>query len=87
MLLITGKGINWKSLDEFHKYSKVNEYMKNIDENKDSSCVMYLDKNNLYEKTVLSKSLLNGMKYSNIIKMKLVKMGLFWKMTWIILNG
>ena len=36
--------------------------MNNFDESGDSSFIMYIEKNNLHEKAMLSKLLLNGLK-------------------------
>ena len=49
MLLMVEKGIRGGICHAIHRYRKVNnKYMKNYDENNDSSFLEYLDANNLY---------------------------------------
>ena len=49
MLLIVEKGIRGGICHAIHKYAKVNnKYMKNYNNNKQSSYIQYLDENNLY---------------------------------------
>ena len=49
MLLMVEKGIRGGICHAIHRYQKVNnKYMKNYDENNDSSFLEYLDANNLY---------------------------------------
>ena len=49
MLLIVEQGIRGEICDSIHRYEKTNnKYLKNYDENIESSCPMYLDANNLY---------------------------------------
>ena len=47
--LIVEKGIRGGICHAIHRYARVNnKYMKNYDKNKESSCIQYLDANNLY---------------------------------------
>ena len=49
MLLMVDKGIRGGICHAIHKYCKSNnKYMKNYDENEESSFLEYLDANNLY---------------------------------------
>ena len=49
MLLVVGKGIRGRICHTIYEYAKVsNKYMKYYDKNKESSCLNYLDVNNLY---------------------------------------
>ena len=50
MLLMVEKGISGGIVRTIHKYAKANDkYMKNYSKNKESSHLMYLDPNSLYE--------------------------------------
>ena len=50
MLLMVEKGIRGGICHSIHSYTKANnKYMKNHDKNIESSYLMYLDANNLYE--------------------------------------
>ena len=58
MLLMVEKGIRGGICHSIHRYAKANnKYMKNYDKNIESSYLMYLDANNLYE-WVMSQKLL-----------------------------
>ena len=49
MLLMVEEGIRGGICHSIHRYAKANnKYMKNYDENKESSYIQYLDANNLY---------------------------------------
>ena len=49
MLLMAEKGTRGRICHAIHRYAKANhKYMKNYDKNIESSCLMYLDANNLY---------------------------------------
>ena len=49
MLLLVEEGIKGGICHEIHRYSKANnKYMKNYDENEESSYIQYLDANSLY---------------------------------------
>ena len=49
MLLMVEKGIKGGIYHAIYRYAKAdNKYMKNYDENKESSYIQYLDANNLY---------------------------------------
>ena len=49
MLLMVEEGIRGAICHSIHRYTKANnKYMKNYDENKESSYIQYLDANNLY---------------------------------------
>ena len=49
MLLMVEKGIRGGICHSIHRYAKVNnKYMKNYNNNEESSYIQYLDANNLY---------------------------------------
>ena len=49
MLLMVEEGIRGGMCHAIHRYAKANnKYMKDYDKNKESPCIQYLDKNNLY---------------------------------------
>ena len=61
MLLIVEKGIRGGICHAIHKYAKVNnKYMKNYNNNKQSSYIQYLDENNLYGLEISQKNTLHG---------------------------
>ena len=58
MLLMVEEGIRGGICHTIHRYAKANsKYMKNYDKNIESSYLMYLDANNLYE-WIMSQKLL-----------------------------
>ena len=64
MLLMVEKGIRGGMCQAIHRYAKANnKYMNNYDKNIESSYLMYLDANNLYEWLMSQKLLVNGFKW------------------------
>ena len=64
MLLIIEKGIRGRICQATYRYAKANnKYMKNYDENNESSYIEYLDANNLYQRTMSQKLLVNRFKW------------------------
>ena len=64
MLLMAEKGIKGGKCDAIHRYAEANsKYMKNYDENIESSYLMYLDANNLYGWALSQKLSVNGFKW------------------------
>ena len=62
MLLMVKKGGG--IIRAIHKYAKANnKYMKNYDKNTESSCLKYLDSNNLYGYGMSQKLPVNGFKW------------------------
>ena len=62
MLLMVKKGGG--IIRAIHKYAKANnKYMKNYDKNIESSCLKYLDSNNLYGYGMSQKLPVNGFKW------------------------
>ena len=63
MLLMFQKGTRGGICHSTHRHTKTNnKYMKNYDKNKESSYLMYLDANNLYEWTMSQKLSAGGFK-------------------------
>ena len=63
MLLMVGEGIRGGICHAIYRYAKANnKYMKNYDENEESSYIQYLDANNLYEWPMTQKLPVNGFK-------------------------
>ena len=61
MLLMREEGIKGGICHAVHPYAKANnKYMKNYDENKESSYIQYLDANNLYGPAMSEKLPING---------------------------
>ena len=68
MLLMIEEGIRGGICHAVHRYAKANnEYMKDYDESKESSCIQYLDANNLYGAAMSEKLPINGFKWVNDI--------------------
>ena len=64
MLLMVEKGIRGATCHSIHTYAKANsKYMKNYDENIESSYLMYLDANNFYGWEMSQKLPINGFKW------------------------
>ena len=66
MLLMVEEGIRGGICHSIHRYANANnKYMKNYDKNKESSCIQYLDANNLYGWAMSQKLPVNGFKWIN----------------------
>ena len=64
MLLMVEEGIRGGICHSIHRYAKANnKYMKNYNNNEDSSYIQYLDANNLYGWAMSKKLLVNGFKW------------------------
>ena len=64
MLLMVEKGTRGGICQAIHRYSKANnKYMKNCNKDIISSCLMYLDANNLYGWAMSPKLPINGFKW------------------------
>ena len=62
------KGIRDGICHAIHRYTKANnKYMKNYDKNKESSCIQYLDANNLYGWAISRKLPVDGFKWKRNI--------------------
>ena len=60
------EGIRGGICHSIHRYARANtKYMKNYNENKESSYIQYLDANNLYGWAVSKKLPVNGFKWVN----------------------
>ena len=58
------KGIRGGICHSIHRYAKANnKYMKNYNNNEESSCIQYLDANNLYGWALSKKLPVNGFKW------------------------
>ena len=74
MLLMIEKGIRGGKFHTIHRYAKANnKYMKNYDKNKESSYIIYVDKNNLYGWAMSQNLPVNGFKWVKNIKKSLLK--------------
>ena len=68
MLLMVEKRTRGRICHAIHRYAKANnKYMKNYDKNIESSCLMYLDANNLYEWTMSQKLPVDGFKWIKML--------------------
>ena len=66
MLLMIEDGIRGGMCQSVHRHAKANnKYMKNYNKNIESSYLMYLDANNLYEWTMSIKLPINGFEWEN----------------------
>ena len=64
MLLMVEEGIRGGICHSIHRYAKANnKYMKNYNNNEESSYIQYLDANTLYGWTMSKKLLVNGFKW------------------------
>ena len=60
------EGIRGGICHSIHRHARANnKYMKNYDENKESSYIQYLDANNLYGWAMSQKLPVNGFKWVN----------------------
>ena len=75
MLLMVEEGIRGGICHSVHIHARANnKYMKNYDENKESSYIQYLDANNLYGWAMSQKLPVNGFKWvNNEINEKFIK--------------
>ena len=76
MLLMVEEGIRGGICHSIHRYAKANnKYMKNYNNNEESSYIQYLDANNLYGWPMSQKLPVNGFKWTdnNIINEKFIK--------------
>ena len=76
MLLMVEEGIRGGICHSIHRYAKANnKYMKNYNNNKESSYIQYLDANNLYGWAISKKLPVNGFKWTdnNIINEEFIK--------------
>ena len=63
MLLMVEEGMRGGICHSVHRYARANnKYMKNYDENKESSSIQHLDANNLYGWAMSQKLPVNGFK-------------------------
>ena len=66
MLLMVVEGIRGGICHSIHRHAKANnKYMKNYDENEESSYIQYLDANNLYGWKMSQKLPVNSFKWIN----------------------
>ena len=64
MLLMVEEGIRGGICHAIHRYGKANnKYMNNYDKNEESSCIQYLDANNLYGWAMSQKLPVNNFKW------------------------
>ena len=66
MLLMVEEGIRGGICHSIHRYAKTNnKYMKNYNNNEESSYIQYLDANNLYGLAMFKKLPVNGFKWTD----------------------
>ena len=64
MFLTYEEGIHGGVCNKVHRYAEANnKYMKNHDKNKESSCLMYVDANNLYGWAMSKKVPVDGFEW------------------------
>ena len=64
MLLMIEEGIRGGIWHSVHRHAKANnKYMKDYDENKESSCIVYIDANNLYGCAMSQKLPVHGFEW------------------------
>ena len=64
MLLMVEEGVRGGICHSIHRYAKVNnKYMKNYNNNEESSYIQYVDANNLYGWAMSKKLPVNGFKW------------------------
>ena len=76
MLLMVEEGIRGGICHSVHRYAKANnKYMKNYNNNEESSYIQYLDANNLYGWVMSKKLPVNGFKWinNNVINEEFIK--------------
>ena len=67
MLLMVEEGIRGEICHSIHRYAKANnKYMKNYNNNEESSYIQYLDANNLYGWEMSKKLPVNGFKWADM---------------------
>ena len=67
MLLMVEKGIRGGICHAIHRYAKANnKYIKNFDENKESTYIQYVDANNFYGWAMSQKLPVDGFKWKKI---------------------
>ena len=67
MLLMVEKEIRGGICHAIHRYAKANnKYIKNFDENKESSYIQYVDANNFYGWAISQKLPVDGFKWKKI---------------------
>ena len=70
MFLTYEEGIRGGICNKVHSYAEANnKYMKNYDKNKESSCLMYVDANNLYGWAMSKKLPVDGFEWVDDLSM------------------
>ena len=76
MLLMVEEGIRGGICHSIHRYAKAsNKYMKNYNNNEESSYIQYLDANNLYGWAMSKKLLVNGFRWLDSDKISEINEG------------
>ena len=69
MLLMVEEGIRGGICHSIHRYAKANiKYVRNYNNNEESSYIQYLDANNLYGWAMSKKLPVNGFKWTENVK-------------------